>query len=188
MVSSLLLSEKKSNRCSLKQIIPVLLALLFFSCKESNVNEQIPNGSSIIFEVEYVNYAWGISYQGVMIDTDGKEYSYNPAKDSVPYLYHDDEFYTDQELQAKYGHVKTYIKTIHNDSLNWSHSLANQVTTDYSDTFYVGADMGTLTYAVYLYRPQVSKYQKIILNTEGDMAFYNKSQSAVTLAAWLKQY
>lgn len=171
----------------MKQIILMLLALLFFSCKDSSVNEQPQNNSSnIIFEVEYLNYAWGISYNGIMIDNEGKEYSYNPAKDTIPHLYHADGLYTEQELQAKYGHVKTYIKTIPTDTLNWSHNLANQVTTtDYSDTTRVGADMGSLTYALYLYRPQINKYQKIILKEEGDMAFYNKSQSAVTLAVWL---
>jgi len=173
----------------MKQIIPMLLALLLFSCKDSSVNDQIPNGSSIIFEVEYVNYAWGINYQGVMIDKDGKEYSYNPAKDSTPYLYHSDGLYTERELQSKYGHAKTYIKTIHSDSLNWSHNLANQVTTSaYSDTTQEGADMGELTYSVYLFRPQVNQYQQIILKVEGDYAFYNKSQRAITLAAWLKPH
>ncbi|MFA6027148.1 MAG: hypothetical protein WC727_11995 [Ignavibacteriaceae bacterium] len=173
----------------MKKIIPVLLALLFFSCKDSNVNEQIQSNSSIIFEVEYLNYAWGIEYHGVMIDTDGKEYSYNPAKDSVPFLFHADGLYTDQELQSKYQHVKTYIKTIPNDTLIWSHNLVNQVTTtNYSDTTYVGMDGGSTTYSIYIFRPEINKYQQIVLKIEGDIAFNNKSQSAVTLAAWLKSY
>ncbi|MDP3150945.1 MAG: hypothetical protein Q8N83_17645 [Ignavibacteria bacterium] len=173
----------------MKQIIPMLLALLLFSCKDSSINDQIPNGSSIIFEIEYVNYAWGISYHGIMIDNEGKEYSYDPAKDTIPFLYHADGFYTDQELQAKYGHVKTYIKTIRSDSLNWSHNLANQVTiTNYSDTTRVGVDAGSETYSAYIFRPQINKYQQIILKVDGDYSFYNKSQSAITLAAWLKQH
>ena len=172
----------------MKLILPMLLALLLFSCKDSGVDYNHRNSNNIIFEVEYLNYAWGIAYQGVMIDTDGKEYSYNPAKDSVPPLYNADGFYTDQELRAKYRHHITYIKTFPNDNLTWSRNLAYQVaTTDYSDTSYVGADMGAVTYAVYLFRPQVSKYQKIILKVEGDLSFYNKSESAMALAAWLKQ-
>ena len=174
----------------MKQIIPVLLALLFISCKDSNVNDQPQNNSnSIIFEVEYLNYAWGISYHGIMIDNEGKEYSYDPTKDTIPYLYHADGIYTEQELQAKYGHVKTYIKTIPTDTLNWSHNLANLITTtDYSDTTRIGIDMGSWTYSVYIFRPEVNKYQQIVLKLEGDSEFYNTSQSAVTLAAWLKQY
>lgn len=174
----------------MKQIIPLLLALLLFSCKDSSVNNNIRNGSnSIIFEVEYLNYAWGYSYNGIMIDNEGKKYSYNPAKDTIPYLYHEDGYYSERELQAKYGHFKTYIKTIPGDSLNWSHGLATLVsTTDYSDTTHTAIDAGTATTSVYLYRPQKNKYQKIILKVEGDFEFHNKSQSAVTLAAWLKLY
>jgi len=171
----------------MKQIIPLLLTLLLFSCKDSSVNNQTQNNNNIIFETEYINYAWGFSYNGKMIDAEGKEYSYNPAKDSITYLYHADGFYTESELQIKYGHYKTYIKTISSDSLNWSYNLANLVsTTEYSDTIRKGVDAGALTYAVYLYRTQAGKYQKIILKIEGDYEFYNKSQSAVALAAWLK--
>jgi len=173
----------------MKQIIPVMLALLLFSCKDSSVNDQPQISSSIIFEVEYLNYAWGFVYQGVMIDNEGKEYSYNPAKDSIPFLYYADGLYTERELQSKYGHAKTFIKSIRSDSLNWSHNLANQViTTDYSDTTYVGMDGGCTTYSTYIFRPEINKYQQIVLKIEGDIAFYNKSQSAVTLAAWLKRY
>lgn len=171
----------------MKLILPMLLILLLFSCKDSNVDNNNLNSGNIIFETEFQNFAWGISYHGEMIDTDGKVYSYNPAKDSVLPLYNADGFYTDQELRAKYQHHKTYIKTIPNDSLNWSHTLAAQVTTtDYSDTSSVGADMGAMTYAVYLYRPQIRKYQKIILKVDGDITFYNKSESAMALAAWLQ--
>ncbi len=174
----------------MKQIIPLLLALLLFSCKDSSVNNNVRNSNnSIIFEVEYVNYAWGYSYNGIMIDNEGKEYSYDPAKDTIPCLYHEDGFYTERELQSKYEHTKKFITTLRSDSLNWSHNLANLVsTTNYSDTTQTGIDAGITTTSFYIYRPQVSKYQKIILKIEGDFSFYNRSQSAVTLAAWLNPY
>lgn len=171
----------------MKQIIPLLLALLLFSCKDSSVNNNIRNSNnSIIFEVEYINYAWGYSYNGIMVDNEGKEYLYNPAKDTIPYLYRDDGLYTERELQSKYEHAKKFIRTLRSDSLNWSHNLANLIsTTNYSDTIRTGIDAGITTTSLYIYRPQVSKYQKIILKVEGDISFNNKSQSAVTLAEWL---
>ena len=170
----------------MKQIIPILFAILLFSCKDSSVNNN--NAPGIIFEVETENYAWGIVYQGVMIDADGNEYSYNPGKDSISYLYHSDGYYTYQELKSKYEHFKTYIKKVPSDSLSWSHNLSTKVTTtDYSDTSREGADMGSSYFSVYIDRLGSGKYQKIILKVEGDWAYYNKSENAIALAGWLKR-
>jgi hypothetical protein len=169
------------------RILPAILAVVFFSCGDSSVNNQTQNGAGILFEIENVNYAWGFFYQGIMIDQDGGVYSYNPAKDSVHFLYNADEGYTVQELQSKYQHGKTYLKQVTNDSLKWARDAASQVTTnDFSDTTRVGADMGSIIYSVYIYRPQTNKYQKNVLKVEGDATFYNKSESAIALVLWLK--
>jgi hypothetical protein len=165
----------------------VICTFLLLSCKDSGVNNQNQSNDKIIYEVEYVNYSWGFNYHGTMIDQDGSIYSYNPAKDTISVLYHA-EYYTEQELQSKYQHAKTYINKIAEDSLNWSHNLATEVTNnDFSDTSRLGADMGELEYSIYIYRPQMSRYQKIILKVEGDWTFYNKSQYAISLVTWLKK-
>jgi hypothetical protein len=84
----------------MRRIIPALLALFLFSCKDSGVNNPNLSSTGIIFEVEYVNYAWGILYQGVLIESNGNVYSYNPGKENVRYVYNSDGYYTDQELQS----------------------------------------------------------------------------------------
>ena len=170
----------------MKQMIPVLFALLLISCKD--LGEPGQEHAKILFENEYINYAWGFNYQGVAVDQEGRLYSYNPAKDSIPELYHADGYYSEQELTEKYQHFKTYLKQINDDTLTWSHGLASAVPANaYSDTTVVGADMGAFIYSVYIYRPQVGKYQKLVLKLEGDFTFYNKSESAKALAAWLKR-
>ena len=172
----------------MKRIIPALFAILLFSCKDSSVNNQNQNSTGMFFEIENVNYAWGIFYQGIIIDPHGNEYSYNPGKDNVHFLYNSDGYYTDQELQSNNQHAKTYIKNIPCDILNLSHDLATkETTTEYSDTTRVGADMGSIIYSIYIYQAQANKYQKIVLRVEGDATFYNRSESAIALVVWLKQ-
>jgi hypothetical protein len=169
-------------------MLPLLLAILFFSCKDSSVNNQIQTSNGIFFEAEIVNYSWGFVYHGTMIDPNGNEYTYNPAKDKIPVLYNYDGYYTNQELQSKYQHAKTLFSKVSFDSLSWSQDLAEKVrTTDYSDTTYGGTDMPLISYSIYIFRPQIAKYQKIILRVEGGYIFYNKSESAIALVGWLKQ-
>jgi hypothetical protein len=142
----------------------------------------------MFFETEYINFAWGFAYNGIMVDQDGDIYSYDPAKDTISVLYHTDGYYTEQELQSKHQHAKTYLRRVAEDSLKWNHDLVNKVAiNDFSDTTRVGADMGNLEYSVYIYRPLISKYQKIIFRVEGDFTFYNKSENAIALVTWLKK-
>ncbi len=167
----------------------MILTLLLLSCKDASVNDQSENLDEIVFESEYINYAWGFSYQGKMVQKDGSIFSYNPAKDTIPVLHHADGYYTKQELLSKYQHAKTFLRKIDVDSLHWANDLAIKVTTnDLSDTMRVGADMGSFVYSVYIYRPQNTKYQKIILRTDGDYTFYNKSENAITLVTWMRKY
>jgi hypothetical protein len=166
----------------------IILALLLLSCKDTSVNNQNQNNDKPFFEIEYINYAWGFSYEGTMVDHDGSVYTYDPAKDTVAPSYNADGYYTEQEMQSKYNHVKTFIRKVAEDSLEWSYDLAVKVTiNDFSDTTRVGADMGSLEYSVYIYRPQNSKYQKILLKVEGNLTFYNKSESAIALVTWMKK-
>ncbi len=170
------------------KISSITLMFLLLSCKDSSVNNKNQNAEKYFFETECINYAWGFVYQGTMVDQDGSIYSYNPAKDTGSVLYHDDGYYTEQELRSKYQHAKLYLGKVSEDSLKWSYDLATKVTiNNFSDTTGGGVDIGEIEYSVYIYRPQTFKYQKIILRAEGNTIFYNMSESAITLVAWMEK-
>jgi len=177
----------RSKASMLWWIIPSI-AILIQSCEKNPVDGETQEDGKLLFEIELVNFAWGFAYQGEVIEEDGLVYSYNAAKDTNAVLYHADGFYSQQELAAKYRHARTYLKPIPPDRLLWSHMLAGSVRVgDFSDTTRVGADMGALTYSVYVFRPEISKYQKIELRVDGDYSYYNRSESAQLLVDWLKQ-
>ena len=175
------------RRCFTNKMSFAVLAFILLSCKDSSVLEYAPGDNTMVFEMEYVNRAWGFAYHGTMIDQDGGMYSYNPGKDIDSVLYHADGYYSAQELYSKYQHGKTYLRRIPGDTVEWSRDLACRVIlNNFSDTLRVGADMGSLNYSVYVYRKEYAKYQKVILKVEGDFVFYNTSESAVALVAWMK--
>ena len=133
-------------------------------------------------------FVWGFAYSGNEIDKEGNIYAYNPGKDSASVLYHADGYYSQAELGSKLSHNRLFIATVAADSLNWICTLANGVTmNEYSDTMRVGADMGSVTYSVYLYRASFGKYQQVRLKVEGDFTYFNKSESAIALADWMKR-
>jgi len=161
----------------------MILAVLLLSCKDSGVSP--PDGASgpVIFETEYINWAWGYAYEGTVVFQDGSLYAYNPGKDSVAVLHHSDGWYTETELSSKYAHRKLFVRTISPDTLRLMRQLALVVTGGtFSDTVNVGADMGAITYSVYQNLPESTRYHKSVLRVDGDWSFHNKSEAAIALA------
>ncbi len=50
-----------------------LMALLALSCKDSGVAPADQPFGQVIFETEYVNWAWGYAYQGTVVFEDGAD-------------------------------------------------------------------------------------------------------------------
>ena len=160
----------------------VLFTLLALSCKDSGVSPTDQTFGCVIFETEYINWAWGYQYQGTVVYEDGSLCSYNPGKDSVAVLYRSDGRYTESELSSKYAHRSLFIRTISPDTLLLMRQLASGVKLgDFSDTTRVGADGGALEYSVYLFHAGSAKFQKMVLRVDGDWTFYNRSGAAVAL-------
>lgn len=187
-ISNVLPGSNQTKESVMNKISYLILVILLTSCKDSTVDIVNQSKPEMFFETEFINAAWVPTYQGKMIDQNGRIYFYNPEKNGASVLYHADEYYTERELRAKYQHVKTYIRNISTDSLKWYYELATKVIiSDFSDTACGGYDMGSLVYSVYIYKPQIGKYQKIVLSQDGDCTFYNKSENAITLVTLLKK-
>jgi len=171
-------------------IIFLLLSFSFNSCSDNNIS--IINSKTIdekiIFEVEYTNWAWGYQHFGYFIDTTGDVHSYDLGTSNITLYDTSFDYYSEEYLRAKFNHADTLRRTVNHDSLRWSYTLARLVLPGpYSDRTNIGADMGSISYYVYLYDPVVTKYHKILLSQEGDWTFYNTQESAMVLVPWLKR-
>jgi hypothetical protein len=165
-----------------------LMALLALSCKDLGVAPADQPLGQVIFETEYVNWAWGYAYQGTVVFEDGSLYSYNPGQDSVAVLYHANDRYAASELNSKYAHRKLFIRTISSDTLLLMRQLVSGVNlSSFSDTTRVGADMGAIAYSVYRYNSDSAQYHKLVLRVDGDWTFYNRSAAAVALASLMQR-
>jgi len=56
----------------IKKVSSVICVVLLMSCEKQEVNDTFPNARQLVlFQVEYINYAWGFSHSGFLIDSSG---------------------------------------------------------------------------------------------------------------------
>ncbi|MFZ4620279.1 MAG: hypothetical protein ACOYNS_06960, partial [Bacteroidota bacterium] len=168
----------------------IILILLFVlcGCKNSTVNSGVLPQQEIIFEAEYVNFAWGVTWKGMYVAENGDVHTYDRSGDPVQWVEDEDGFFTKEELLSKYGRRDTLRTRIPADSLLMMKQLTMSIDArSYSDTANVGADMGAWTTTVYIYRSERQQYQRIILSCDGDREFNNVSPNAKNLSGILKR-
>ena len=165
-----------------------VLILAGFGCSDPSVNSGDPVLGEIIFESEYVNFAWGVSWLGGYIDENGFLHTFDRTSDPVQWTEAHYGMFTREELQKKYLRRDTLRYLVHADTLTKMRQLAGTISaSSYSDTLSRGADMGLWLTSVYILRQESGMYQRIVLNCEGDWSYSNTSSSAQTVSAWLKR-
>jgi hypothetical protein len=143
---------------------------------------------AILFEVEYVNHAWGYKCSGWYIDGAGQRYSYNYEHGDDPWQPKNDEAITEQELLEKYSHGEEFLGNV--DSIEFATAkgliLASAVGS-MSDTSSRCADFGIVRYLAYVRDDSTLIYRPVLLYQHGDMALRNRSAQARTLFAWMQR-
>lgn len=142
----------------------------------------------ILFEVEYINYAWGWMYYGRYIDNSGRLYSYSYLN-----LNYEDRWkpqrkgiYTESELFEKFSHSKEFVKQIdYNELIQMANLIPAASKGKLSDPVSVMWDAGLITYKGYLYNGSKNEYIEVILRVSGDDFIENLSPEAKNLAEWL---
>jgi len=97
--------------------------------------------------------------------------------------------YSAQELSAAFNLYDTLHKIINKDTLLWSYKLAAKAISETKiDSLHnVIYDAPDCYYYVYWFLPEINKYQRFTLAKGGSQAYYNPSESAKLLVAWLNK-
>jgi hypothetical protein len=163
--------------------LPLVLSLSAAACAEPLTP---PAPGSVLFEVEYVNFAWGPSWNGFIVDAEGRVYSYDlggtnlrPAEGDV---------FTAAELEAKYAHQRRLVTTVAaaeaaSRYARVADALAGPLTPPKGGC----ADAGTIRYSALLYDASAGTYRRLLLHQRGDVAQANTSPAARELYRWLEQ-
>jgi len=165
----------------LSAVLPLLLPLAAAACADPLTP---PPPGRFRFEVEYVNFAWGFSYHGYVVDEEGHVYSYDLG-DTQQQPPAGDEF-SAADLEAKYAHRRALAGSVSAAEVQSRYArvgdaLAGTLTPEQG----VCADAGTTRYTALIYNQDTGTYRRLLLRQNGDVARTNTSPAAAELFRWL---
>jgi hypothetical protein len=140
--------------------------------------------ASPLFEVEFVNFAWGRVWRGTWIDHDGHVYSFDlgRARESG----YGDSVMTAARLTRKYDHERTLVKTLPPGEAAGRYALvARAARGPFSAEREACADAGTARFSAWIYHAADGTYHRLLLHQRGDVAQANLSPAARELYHWL---
>lgn len=163
-------------------LILSVAALSLAGCKKSYV---ISEKQQILFQVDYINYAWGYQHTGFIIDINGNVLSYsNP----VNWNFHDDEMnLTETHVRENLSQcIPTGIIIPEEELEKYSGYILNIASSKVTAPRNVAADAGTTQYICYQFDENASVCKGSVIKTEGDFSSENLNFYSKKVALWLK--
>lgn len=160
--------------------LTVLFLLLFISaCEKTNDHDR-----KAIFEIQYMNWAWGYQHSGAVIDATGvlREFSLPPQwnfPDSEGYISEADM----EENLAQLGEKSCAVSKT--EMLKYSDKLIHAREGELSAPEHQMCDFGSLSYIGYIYEPGHNRYRYVLIRQTGDVYVENKSIEASDIYDWL---
>jgi hypothetical protein len=160
----------------------VLIILLVTGCKKNNI---ISNKQVILFQFEYVNYAWGYQHNGFIIDNEGNVLTYNnPEYWNFP----------DNDLNLSENQVtenmrkcfQTEIKIPKEELQKYTNYIKNIGSSKVTAVKNVGADAGSTEFICYQFSENTGMYKGYLIKMEGDFTCENLNFYSKKVAAWMR--
>lgn len=168
---------------SLKIILISLFVLFITGCKKNYV---ISEKQKILFQFEYVNYAWGYQHSGFIIDNVGNVLTYeNPENWNFQ-----DNNHNISEIQAYENLSKcrhSGIRIPEEELHKYTSYIKNIASTKISAMKNVAADAGSYEYLCYQYSDNAETYKGYLIKMEGDFTCENLNFYSKKVAAWMKE-
>jgi len=161
--------------------LPLALSLAGASCTEPIAP---PEPGDVLFEVEYINFAWARTWNGFVVDADGKVYAWDLSDtDRVPAQ--DDDF-SASVLEEKYAHHRRLVKAVSPlEAASMYARVGEAIAGTLTPPQGRCADAGIIRYSALLYEPAFGSYRRILLHQSGDVARTNTSPAAREIHQWL---
>lgn len=143
-----------------------------------------PLSQEYLFEIEYVNYAWGSTWVGIVIDRDGIVRAYN--RNGEGWGPASDVSFSAGELADKYASEARVVGSLDVDEVQRQFDRVASVDDSFTEPNWGCFDAGRFTYTVFHFDETTERYAPVVLREEGDRARANTSPGAEAVAAWLR--
>lgn len=167
---------------AIKIMLFILLSVQLEGCKKTNV---ISERQSILFEFEYVNYAWNYQHYGFIIDNEGNVLTYyNPESWNFP----DRELRISQTQVAENLSMCTHsgIRISKSELQKYSGHIINIASSRVTALKNAADDAGSAEYICYQYSEASGMYKGTIIKMEGDFTCENLNFYSKKVADWMK--
>ena len=157
----------------------LFLIFLFGACEKI-----IDYNQTALFEVQYINHAWGYQHSGIIIDATGEVREFDlPSVWNFP----DSEGYISEadmeENLAQLGEISCMVSKP--DLSYYSNKLLHAQEGKLTTPEHQMCDFGSLAYSGYIYEPGNNRYRYVLLRQTGDFFVENKSREASDIYDWL---
>jgi hypothetical protein len=167
-----------------KNIILIISVSLFITgCKK---NHAINEKQAILFQFDYINYAWGYQHNGFFIDTAGNVLIYNnPEGWNFP----DNDFgLIEAQMRENIDSCRQSGKKIPKEELKkYSGYINNIALSKITALKNVAADAGTSEFICYQYSENTGMYKGCLIKREGDFTCENLNFFSKKVASWMKE-
>jgi hypothetical protein len=163
-------------------IFVLLIAFTISGCKK---NVAIDEKQAILFQVDYVNYAWGYKHNGFLVDNQGNILTYkNPQIWNFP----DKDFnLSESQVRDNIGNCLNTGKKIPNEELKkYANHIKNISSSKVTALKNVSADAGSIEYICYQFSEKTGIYKGTLIKMEGDFTCENLNFFTKKVTTWLK--
>jgi predicted secreted protein len=162
-----------------------LIALIVFPVSGCRKNNLISDKQAILFQFEYLNYAWGFQQNGFLIDNEGNVLTYNNPEN---WNFADNDFMiTESQVTENINKCLVTRKKISKEELQkYSNHIRNIASSKITALKNVAADEGSFKFICYQFSESTGIYKGTIIKMEGDFTCENLNFYSKKVVAWLK--
>ncbi len=166
----------------LKFFLTFLTILLLTGCKKSFT---VSEDTVVLFQYDYINYAWGYQHKGFFIDNKGNVLLYNNPEE---WNFADDDL-TQSEKQITENLsscVQSEIKISEEELQRYTNYIKNISSSKITAIKNVAADAGISKYICYQYSDDTEYYKGSLIKMEGNFTCENLNFFSKKVALWIK--
>ena len=164
----------------------VTISLLILSLAGCKKNLSVSDKQSILFQFDYLNYAWGYQHNGFYIDNNGNVLKYNnPENWNFP---DNDKILTKNQVEENISKcVQADIKISNEELQKYINYIDNIASSKVTAVKNVAADAGASEYICYQYSENSGYYKGSLIKLEGDFTCENLNFFSKKVYTWMKE-
>jgi hypothetical protein len=164
----------------------ILLTTLSGCLRPDDIWAENTDSSTLIFQSEYINYAWGYNHNGWMLDNTGQVKRFQK---SAKWVFPDSLGYVSAaDMQKNMAACDSVIAQISSNELAlYSEKAISCLNYNMTKPQNLMADAGEQIYAFYIYDFGGNRYKRVVLKMRGDWSQENLAPNAGGIVDWMEK-